>query len=265
MGRHRFLLFLGLALGLGNACNSALTGASGGGKACTGDTDCGTGQYCMGFSQLCATASDDYTVGAGTCHRDCSAGACSCSDRADCRPWEGCYSGGCIALPINCPEEPASCLPGCTLERPSDRVCGPVCRCDVCPAADGGPLDTSSPVDTANDRQALPACRWPMSLDDAGPGGCRASRALVSCSGPSGGCECASDDSTTCPAPVTCGLAYGYTTCQDQCAATEYAVACGGLPQPDAAFVNQQPPSGCRLALATPGGVALYCCPCESP
>jgi len=69
----------------------------------------------------------------------------------------------------------------------------------------------------------------------------------------------------TCAAPGMCGLAYGYTSCQDQdqCAGSEYAVACGGLPQPDAASVNQQPPSGCRLVLATPGGVAFYCCPCE--
>jgi hypothetical protein len=60
-----------------------------------------------------------------------------------------------------------------------------------------------------------------------------------------------------------CGLAYGYTFCEDPCADNEYAVTCGGLPQRDAAYANQQPPSGCRLALATPGGVAFYCCPCE--
>ena len=54
-----------------------------------------------------------------------------------------------------------------------------------------------------------------------------------------------------------------YATCQDQCAESEYAVACGGPSQPDAAYVNQQPPSGCRLALATPSGVAFYSCPCE--
>jgi hypothetical protein len=237
-----------------------------GATACGGDSDCGSGQYCVGFSQLCAGAPNDYTVGVGTCHRDCSTGACSCSDsdRADCRPWEECYNGGCVALPIApCVEEPSSCPVGCTFDQASDRVCGPVCRCEVCPAADGGSNTDALSADAASDKQTLPQCRWPTSLNDAGPDGCRASRALVSCNGPSGGCDCRSDESTTCPTSVTCGLAYGYTTCQDQCAESEYAVACGGLPQPDAAYVNQQPPSGCRLALATPGGVAFYCCPCE--
>lgn len=118
-------------------------------------------------------------------------------------------------------------------------------------------------TDAASDKPALPQCSWPTNLSDAGPQGCSAARALVSCSGPAGGCDCMSDEATTCPAAVTCGLSYGYTACEDQCADSEYAVACGGLPQPDAAYVNQQPPSSCRLALATPGGVAFYCCPCE--
>jgi hypothetical protein len=42
-------------------------------------------------------------------------------------------------------------------------------------------------------------------------------------------------------------------------------VTCGGIPQPDTAFVDQQPPSGCRFGSANPGGFASYCCPCESP
>jgi len=246
VGRRGFLLLLGFALGLGTGCNSALTAPDGGAKSCSGDMDCGAGQYCLGFSQVCATAASSYTAGAGTCHRDCSAGACFCSERADCGPGADCDAGRCVALTFNCPEEPSSCPTGCTLEPASDRVCGPVCRCEVCPAADGGAQ-----------------CGWPTSLNDAGPGGCRVSRALVSCNGPSGGCACASDDSTTCPTPTTCDVAHGYTSCQDQCTDGEYAVACGGLPQPDASFVYQQPPSGCRLGLATPGGVAFYCCPCE--
>jgi hypothetical protein len=232
--------------------------------ACRGDSECGSGQYCMNFSVLCSGAPDDYTLGVGTCHRDCSSGACSCGDNADCRPWGECYPGGCVALPIPpCVEEPSSCPAGCTLEQASDRVCGPVCRCDVCPAADGGSNVDALSTDATNDKQALPQCGWPTSLNEAGPGGCRASHALVSCNGPAGGCSCTSDDATTCPTPTTCGLAHGYTTCQDRCADNEYAVACGGLPQPDAASVDQQPPGGCRLALATPGGEAFYCCPCE--
>jgi hypothetical protein len=122
---------------------------------------------------------------------------------------------------------------------------------------------SSTSADAASDTQPLPKCGWSTNLNDAGPDGCRASRALVSCNGPSGGCECTSDDATTCPSPATCGLSHGHTTCQDECAAGEYAVACGGVPRPDTAQSNTQPPSACRLALATPGGVAFYCCPCE--
>lgn len=249
MGKPRFLLLFGFALGLGFGCNSALTGSNGGGKPCGGDGDCGSGQYCMGFSQACPADSFSYIVGVGTCHRDCSQGACACSDRADCRPWQECDSGRCLDLPINCPFEPAVCPSGCTMQSASDRACGPVCLCAQCPSADAGTM----------------ACNWPASLNDAGPEGCQASRGLISCSGPSGSCACMSDDAKTCPAPATCGIANGYTACQDQCATNEYAVACGGLPQPDAALASQQPPSGCRLGLATPGGVAVYCCPCESP
>lgn len=137
MGRLHMTLLV-FCFGLG--CKSALPGPSGGGGACSGDTDCLTGQYCTDFSQLCAADPNDYTLGMGTCHRDCSTGACSCIDRVDCRPWEGCYSGKCVPLPIApCQNEPSSCPAGCALEAPTDRICGPVCRCDVCPAADGGP------------------------------------------------------------------------------------------------------------------------------
>ena len=240
-----FLFFLGFALGLGSGCNSALTP----GKTCSGDSDCGAGQYCLGYSQVCSTGNSAYTVGTGTCHRDCSAGACTCSDRTDCRPWETCSSGACVALPILCAPGPSVCPPGCTQQQASDRVCGPVCQCSVCPGADAG----------------IPACGWSPALNDAGPNGCHAARALISCEGPSGSCECMSDDAMTCPLPTTCGLSYGYSGCQNECALGEYGVACGGPPRPDASFVDQQPPSGCRLGLATPSGLVFYCCPCESP
>ena len=53
------------------------------------------------------------------------------------------------------------------------------------------------PTDAASDKPALPQCSWPTNLSDAGPQGCSAARALVSCSGPSGGCDCMSDEATT--------------------------------------------------------------------
>jgi hypothetical protein len=133
------ILLASAVLVLGSGCSSTLTGADGGGATCSGDTDCRTGQYCMGFSQQCATGLADYTVGVGICHRDCSAGACSCAYDADCRAGAVCSSGRCVGLPINCAEEPSSCPVGCTLDPPSDRSCGPVCRCGTCPV----PVDAS--------------------------------------------------------------------------------------------------------------------------
>jgi hypothetical protein len=132
---------LALALGLGLGCGAKLTGPSDGGPvgaSCSADTDCGSGMYCLGFSRSCADAFQAYTVGVGTCHRDCTAGACSCVEQADCRAWGECISGNCVALPIDCIEEPSSCPSGCMLEQASDTVCGPVCRCAVCPASDAG-------------------------------------------------------------------------------------------------------------------------------
>lgn len=141
MRRTLALVLAVAALGLGLGCGSTLTGPNDGGQtgaACSADTDCASGAYCMGFSQRCPSADYAYTVGVGNCHRDCSAGACSCAGSADCRPWEECNSGTCLALPIECIEEPSSCPAGCTFEQASDSVCGPVCRCNACPAADAG-------------------------------------------------------------------------------------------------------------------------------
>jgi hypothetical protein len=127
------------ALGLGLGCGSKLTGPSDGGPggaACSGDNDCASGLYCLGFTQRCAGVSYAYTVGVGTCHRDCSSGACSCVENADCRAWGDCSSGQCLAVPVLCIAQPSSCPAGCTFEQAPDSVCGPVCRCAVCPAAD---------------------------------------------------------------------------------------------------------------------------------
>src|SRR5579863_10053600 len=64
--------------------------------------------------------------------------------------------------------------------------------------------DRSSPRSRCGERNpATPEIGWSTNLNDAGSDGCRASHALVSCNGPSVGCECTSDDATTCPPPAT--------------------------------------------------------------
>ena len=106
-------------------------------------------------------------------------------------------------------------------------------------------------------------CRWPDSLDDAGPGACSVGRAYIQCTYPSGaGCACLSDDPTGCPG---CGPASG-AVCTSVCSAGEYAVSCGGPPlvlaDGGAGFDYQSAPSGCRAAGGTPGGNEYSCCPC---
>ncbi|MEO8901941.1 MAG: hypothetical protein ABI627_10475 [Polyangiaceae bacterium] len=104
-------------------------------------------------------------------------------------------------------------------------------------------------------------CTWPASLNDAGLGACGVGRAYVNCTGPSGGCLCLSDDPTTCAA---CAEQFqGPLTCVSECAANEYAVSCGGPPQPGSGFVYQDVPAACHSVAATPGGSQYACCPCQ--
>lgn len=273
------IVLVGLVFLLAGGCNAALTSGGGGGGGggrggaagqsvaaggqgagvdssvtatmCSGDGDCASGQYCMGYSQACSGGPKTYVVGRGICHRDCSAGACVCgNDPGDCRIGE-CYSGGCVALPIPpCVPDPSSCPPGCPFDPPTDQLCGPVCRCDSCP----------TPVDAATQGTCYPLL---AGLRDGGPGACSVAIAALSCTAPSGaGCGCLSNDPTTCAAPTACGPGYGFA-CTNQCAVNEYAAGCGGTPQPDGGYVYSQPPAGCRLVDAFPSGESFYCCPCQ--
>jgi hypothetical protein len=111
----------------------------------------------------------------------------------------------------------------------------------------GGVGDSGSSSDGA-----LPACTWPVSLDDAAPRQCSAARAYVACDYPGGaGEDCMSNDPTTCPGAAG-------ASCTDLCNADEYAVGCGGVgPAPSPPI-----PSGCRGLPSGPGGGSLGCCPC---
>jgi hypothetical protein len=97
---------------------------------------------------------------------------------------------------------------------------------------------------------ALGACEWPARFDrgDAAPrGACHAGRHLLSCQFSGGGSVGLSADA-------------GTGSCEDQCKANEYAIACGAV-GPDTG--NPDPPSNCRNASNTPAGVFFMCCPCE--
>ncbi len=90
---------------------------------------------------------------------------------------------------------------------------------------------------------------------------CSAARTLLLCKtldmGTSNAGEvCLSDDPSACP-PSAGVLPDAGTSCDDECADDEYAVACGFGPG-----VAPSPPSGCRGYGAAPSGTIYYCCPC---
>jgi hypothetical protein len=110
-------------------------------------------------------------------------------------------------------------------------------------------------VNCNNVALGAPACTWAPELDnDDGTVACRAARTLLSCPSAGGTVTCISNDPARCPMGATPSGA----TCTNQCAAGEYAVACG-RPGPTPA---PAPPAGCKDMRPTPGGVIYYCCPC---
>ena len=125
--------------------------------------------------------------------------------------------------------------------------------------AQSGP-DSSADAPGGGDMEALPACRWPATLDpaDGSTGQCVAARAYLSCQGSNGGGEgCLSNDKTKCPGPNPV-VGETFPACKDECNPDEYAVACGGPgPGPWPA-----PPAECRGLPNGPGGGSLSCCPC---
>jgi hypothetical protein len=99
-------------------------------------------------------------------------------------------------------------------------------------------------------------CSWPAGLEDAGPGGCRAERALVQCSDSGGGQCFGLADDVTCS---SCGD--GFSSPVDRCSANQYAAVCGSI-GPSSTPAGT-PPAGCTSQGATPAGTIYYCCPCN--
>jgi hypothetical protein len=103
-------------------------------------------------------------------------------------------------------------------------------------------------------------CSWPANLNDAGAGGCQASRTHVDCHDPAGDtCSCASDGAQTCDCSGF--VSGGPWTCEYTCAPNQYLVSCGSIGP--SAGPPAGPPSGCTTLGANAGGVVSYCCPCE--
>jgi hypothetical protein len=123
------------------------------------------------------------------------------------------------------------------------------------------PSQTTSPsVDASTAADETPPAAKCVSMPDESttPGACDVALAFVQCTYPSGsGCGCLSNDPTTCPG---CGPSTG-ATCRSVCSANEYAVSCGGPPDPN--FVYEDAPDACVGAAVTPFGNEYSCCPCE--
>lgn len=155
---------------------------------------------------------------------------------------------------------------------------GTACSCALGPAfCRAGLCDIHSPLEDAGASDGGGHCRWPDSLNDAGPGvrGCGVGRAFLECTFPSGvSCSargsgpltelCISDDPTKCS---DCTSLPSGATCHNRCGAGEYAVSCGGPPllSPDGGTppVYQDTPAGCVAMGSTPAGNTYACCPCQ--
>lgn len=101
-------------------------------------------------------------------------------------------------------------------------------------------------------------CQWPSELAPLGTqmrDVCVATRAYLSCKAAGAGVECASADAVTCVDESE----FKVISCTNRCAADEYAAICGGVGPGNV----PDPPDGCRLVLANPGGSVAYCCPCQ--
>jgi hypothetical protein len=207
-------------------------------------------------------------------------GVCGAPPGAACSsqyPSNDCLEGVCCILDAHSGppyfDDAGSC-PSNTCASPDDIGCASWFRSSQCPPGD---LCCVIPDGGA---AAPSTCKWPTSLDDAGPGACGVGRAYVKCTYPSGvSCEggvgasspggltmlCISEDPTSCSG---CESISGPPTCTNMCAPNEYAVSCGGPPRfsSDGGFDNfayQQAPANCVGVGGTPAGNLYSCCPCE--
>jgi hypothetical protein len=127
-------------------------------------------------------------------------------------------------------------------------------------AGDGGAREASA----AKPSHGLPACHWPTSLDDGGPGGCIVGRTYLECNYPYGfSCddgfgaasspgvtqECVSDDIASCSGCTATG---GAPTCRSLCSPNQYVMSCSG-----------NVPADCVGVGGIAAGSVFSCCPCE--
>jgi hypothetical protein len=257
-----------------------LTGAEskgcGGDAASAADADAG--------DSIPVMARDGATAADGNCTLEPSAYDPSCQDDSDC---VAAFLGNvCTDVCVgDCPnaairrtesaryERDLAATPA-RIARPNGGTCSCAPSSAICL---GGLCSLRSPLDDTGTGAAAGQCRWPGSLNDAGPGvrGCTVGRAFLKCTFPSGvGCHgvsstgplgelCISNDPTHCS---DCSSLPSGATCRNQCPPGEYAVSCGGPPllEPDGGVtaVYQAAPDGCTPMGVTPAGNAYSCCPC---
>lgn len=104
--------------------------------------------------------------------------------------------------------------------------------------------------------EAAYAAACDMNVATADSGSCRSDRRLLECKLPGGGgMTCLSESCAEDPS-------FRPDRCEDLCEPDELAASCGGI-GPNAGS-NAPPNPACHDALATPGGVIFYCCPCAA-
>jgi len=105
--------------------------------ACLADGECGASSWCSGTTHWCTGVFNTAYASYGSCHKDCSHGACMCFFQEEC-PYGYCDgSGHCASPPPPPPAEPCGatppCMAGCTVMQRPDQWC-PVCMCPTCPS-----------------------------------------------------------------------------------------------------------------------------------
>ncbi|MHB8419679.1 MAG: hypothetical protein ACYDCL_16505 [Myxococcales bacterium] len=130
-------------------------GSSGGGIGCTADSQCRSGEYCAAQFSDCfedLTCPSDVPcqnfgpaiLTGGSCHRDCTNGACTCTNDTDC-PTSVCDAGRCLPIYYDCGPNAGSCPAGCPNSPFTETLCG-LCLCQSCPggSSSGGMIGGSS-------------------------------------------------------------------------------------------------------------------------
>ena len=127
---------------LASCCFQGTAEGDGGGAPCTRDVECGAGEYCEAQFTACPVdlpacsspgprSYPGSVLAGGSCHRDCSNGACVCTSDADC-PTSSCSAGKCLPVYYDPGPSYYQCPADCPATPFTDRL-GTLCLCTSCP------------------------------------------------------------------------------------------------------------------------------------